>query len=111
PIRRIVEFRAREISGKGPGTGCNEHLAVGQQSRRVTPASVGELAGVRPSAAEWIVEFRAREASEKPSKPPVTSTLPFGSNVAMCQARRVVSVPVAVHVPLTGSYSSALLRG
>ena len=41
--------------------------------------------------------------------PPATSTLPLGSNVAVCDARAVVRLPVAVHVPLAGSYSSALV--
>ena len=43
-----------------------------------------------------------------PLKPPVTSTLPFGSSVAVCRARAVLKVLVAPHVPVAGSYSSAL---
>ena len=42
------------------------------------------------------------------SRPPATSTLPFGSNVAVCNKRAVLRLPVAVQVPLAGSYSSAL---
>ena len=47
-------------------------------------------------------------ASEKLMiSPPVTSTFPFGSNVAVCAARRAFNAPVVVDVPLAGSYSSA----
>ena len=60
PTRRIVEFRAREIAVLSPSA-CDEHLAVGQQRRRVTIACDGEAAGRRPGPAGRIVEFRARE--------------------------------------------------
>src|SRR5439155_9811479 len=43
--------------------------------------------------------------------PAATSTLPSGSNVAVCAKRAVLRLPVALHVPLAGSYSSALLTG
>jgi hypothetical protein len=40
--------------------------------------------------------------------PPATRTLRFCSNVAVCSARAVLRLPVAVQVRLAGSYSSAL---
>src|SRR5436190_5298671 len=42
--------------------------------------------------------------------PPATSTLPLGSNVAVCPSRAVERLLVKLHVPLDGSYSSALLK-
>ena len=41
--------------------------------------------------------------------PAATSTLPLGSNVAVCDRRAVVRLPVSLQLPLAGSYSSALL--
>src|SRR5437879_5483724 len=35
-----------------------------------------------------------------PSRPPATSTCPFGSNVAVCTPRFLVMAPVAVHPPI-----------
>jgi hypothetical protein len=42
--------------------------------------------------------------------PPATSTLPAGSNVAVCKTRPATRLPVTVHLPVAGSYSSALLK-
>ena len=82
PARRIVEFRARESASRYRAA-CDEHLAVGQQRRRVIEAACGgEAAGGRPGPARRIVEFRARESAAA-LKPPATSTLPLGSNVAV----------------------------
>jgi hypothetical protein len=38
---------------------------------------------------------------------PATRTLPLGSSVAVCPLRAVPREPVAVHVPVLGSYTSA----
>src|SRR6476620_3375021 len=47
----------------------------------------------------------------RPTKfPPANSTLPLGSNAAVCCCRAWTRLPVALHVPPAGSYSSALLR-
>src|SRR3954447_17269578 len=43
-----------------------------------------------------------------PSRPPATSTLPFGSRAAICPERALAIAPVAVNVPVAGSYSSAV---
>ena len=43
--------------------------------------------------------------------PPVTSTCPLRSSVAVWKARGVVMSPVAVKVPVAGLYSSALAVG
>ena len=82
PARRIIEFRARESRSK-THSACDEHLAVGQQRRRVITACGGEAAGGRPGPARRIVEFRARENADVDVIPPATSTLPLGSNVAV----------------------------
>ena len=47
PARRIVEFRAREENVAAVViTSCDEHLAVGQQRRRMIKAAGVEAAGV-----------------------------------------------------------------
>ena len=62
----------------------DQHLAVGQQRRRVTIACGGEGAGAAPHPGSRIVQFRARESDAAvPLNPPATSTLPLGSNVAV----------------------------
>src|SRR5262249_30649174 len=43
-------------------------------------------------------------------QPPATTTLPFWSSVAVCRERPVLRLAVALHVPVFGSYSSAVLR-
>src|SRR5207244_1442801 len=43
-------------------------------------------------------------------KPAATRTLPFGSSVAVWSWRVVLRLPVTLHAPVAGSYSSALLR-
>ena len=58
PARRIVQFRARASRCRAS---CDEHLAVGQQRRRVSTACGGEAAGGRPGPASRIVQFRAGE--------------------------------------------------
>src|SRR2546425_9607245 len=40
-------------------------------------------------------------------RPPATSTSPFGKRVAVCQARGWSMLPVGLHAPVRGSYSSA----
>src|SRR5205814_640496 len=60
--RGEVQFRARDIPGGVLGVdeaACDEHLAVGQQRRRVTIPPGGEAAGGAPGPAGWIVQFRA----------------------------------------------------
>ena len=42
---------------------CGQHLAIGQQRRRVAIPSTIEAAGVGPSSRGWIVKFRARESA------------------------------------------------
>ena len=107
PAGRIVQFRAREK--RAVITSRDQHLAVGQQRRRVQLACGGEGAGAAPHPGGRVVQFRASEIAAVVC-PPATSTLPLGSNVAVCQKRAVLRLPVALQVPLAGSYSSALVR-
>ena len=65
-------------------TACDEHLAVGQQRRRVSSACGGEAAGGRPGPARRIVEFRAREK-------PMPSTA-CDEHLAVGQQRRRVKL-------------------
>jgi len=57
PEPNIVQFRAREI--EGVLSSCDEHLAVGQQRRRVRIASGAEAAGGTPASRRRVVQFRA----------------------------------------------------
>ena len=41
--------------------------------------------------------------------PPATNTFPLASNVAVWAPRASVVAPVGLHVPVAGSYNSALL--
>ena len=88
---------------------CDEHLAVGQQRRRVKLACGAEAAGGAPGAGGRIVQLRAREIADA-----VTSSR--DEHLAVGQQRRRVMIacgarlPVAVQVPVAGSYSSALAR-
>ena len=101
PARRIVEFRARE-SSRSVITACDEHLAVGQQRRRVILACGGEAAGGRPGPGRRIVEFRARENAAAV----ITACdehLAVGQQRRRVMLRAVARLPVAVQVPLAGS--------
>ena len=40
--------------------------------------------------------------------PPATSTVPFGSNVAVASVRATDMLPVGAQVPVAGSYSAAV---
>ena len=51
------------------------------------------------------------DSAEATPPPPVTSTWPLLSNVAVCWDRAVVMLPVGVNVPLDGSNSSANASG
>ena len=62
---------------------CHQHLAVGQQRRRVNVACGVEAAGGSPGPARRVVQFRAGKKRRWPLHPPATSTLPLGSNVAV----------------------------
>ena len=46
-----------------------------------------------------------------PLEPPVIKTLPSGSRVAVWLSRATVIWPVAVKLPVEGSYSSAFAKG
>ena len=80
--RRIVQLRAREIAAIVPS--CDEHLAVGQQRRRVFKARGVEVARGGPSSARWIVQLRAREIAAAVVEPSCDEHLAVGQ-----QGRRV----------------------
>ncbi len=61
PARRVIEFRAPERAAAGRAPGCDEHLAIWQQRRRVLRPCVCEAAGGCPGSARRVVQFRARE--------------------------------------------------
>jgi hypothetical protein len=64
PGGRIVQFRAREI-GAETTSSCDEHLAVGQQRRRVTIACGAEAAGIIKSKRGIAGQSRHRRRSQK----------------------------------------------
>ena len=110
PAGRIVQFRARRELRLSLCSSCDEHLAVGQQRRRVKAACGAEAAGGSPGPAGRIVEFRAREIAAA-VKSSCDEHLAVGQQRRRVVTARAVSrLPVAVQVPLAGSYSSALAR-
>ena len=62
---------------------CHQHLAVGQQRRRVSKRAVLRL----PVAVQVPLagSYSSALAKTPPLLPPATSTLPLGSNVAVCE--------------------------
>jgi hypothetical protein len=54
PEPNIVQFRAREIAAEAISS-CDEHLAVGQQRRRVKTSCGAEAAGGGPGPGGRIV--------------------------------------------------------
>ena len=84
-------------------------------SVRLLPSTRGEVAvaicgchsgPINPSP----MSYSSALAGLPPVCPTATSTLPLGSNVAVCKERAMLRLPVAVQVPLAGSYSSALVK-
>ena len=102
PAGRVVQFRAGKSSAVDIHSPRHQHFTIGQQRRRVNVACGGEAADDVPSPAGWVVQFRAGQKAAG-TDPPATSTLPLDSNVAMCEKREVVRLPVVVQVPLAGS--------
>src|SRR5713101_7029594 len=77
-------------------------------SFRPPPVSLpNRWAALQPNAYGMYNSALAREA---PMYPPATSTFPLGSNIPVWEKRALFSEPVAVHVPVTVLYSSALAR-
>ena len=64
----------------------------------------------RPSAQRWIVDLRAGQLTAVVATPPVTSTRPSGSRVAVWTEPAVLIEPVSDQVPSAGSYISALAK-
>src|SRR5215510_276904 len=81
----VVQFRASKkvVIVKSP---CYQHLAVGQQRRRVTVACGVQAARGSPSPAHRIVQFRAAKSAD-----PVTFS-PCHQHLAVGQQRRRVLV-------------------
>src|SRR4029077_14255336 len=85
-------------------------------STRRLPSTSGEVAVAISGCQSGRIKsspmsYNSAKLRDLPLNPPATSTLPLGSNVAVCLARPMLRLPVALPVPLAGSYSSALLGG
>jgi hypothetical protein len=61
-----------------------------------------------PAPARRVVQFGSRRSDTVVIKSPATSVIPLDNKVAVCPERPVLRLPVAVHVPVVGSYSSAV---
>ena len=61
----------------------HQHLAIGQQRRRVIVACGAHAAGAAPAPARRIIQLRAAQEQPLLPTPPATSTLPLGSSVAV----------------------------
>jgi hypothetical protein len=82
---RVVEFRACQYTVIRPSS--YQHLAVGQQRRRVVLACRDEAAGRRPSSRRWSVQFRVGRNVSNTIVSRCHQHLPVGQ-----QGRRVVTV-------------------
>ena len=69
-----------------------------------------KAAGRRPRPTRRIIQLRAAQGITDRYDPPATSTLPRAAASPCDSSRAVPRLPVAVHVPVAGSYSSALLK-
>ena len=103
---RVVHLRAGDIN-RAIMAADNQDLARGQQRRRVAFASGGQRSRGAPRPRGRVVHLRAG-GSAGPI-PPVTRTLPVGSNVAVWPERALVRGAVEFHVSVAGSYTSALV--
>ena len=107
---RIIQLRAAQektiiLSSR------DQHLAVGQQRRRVQVACGAEAAG-RCSSFPVAGSYSSAllEGTSKPLNPPATSTLPWAA-ASRCDRRvRCRDCRCCSSVPVAGSYSSALLK-
>src|SRR5439155_13088296 len=57
---RVIDFRARENSA-AVDAAYDQHLAIGQQRRRVLEPTLIEAARQSPILGGWMVDFRARQ--------------------------------------------------
>ena len=85
PGRRIIEFRARENAGGIPPlkSPSDEHLAVGQERRRMVESRGSHAARRGPQPGRRIVEFALASGAAGVIISPVTSTWPLGRSVAV----------------------------
>jgi hypothetical protein len=91
PAGRVVQFRAAKIDVPGNFSSCHQHLAVGQQGRRViTACGVEGAGGVSPAPAGRVVQFRAA----KPAAAAIIS--PCHQHLAVGQQRRRVRTACGV---------------
>ena len=92
PVRRVVA---------GGVAARHEHLAIGQQGGGVAVARCDHLPGGGPGPAGGVVQLRRRHSR---SRAPCRRAAPWP-----CRHQPLTIFPVAVQVPLAGSYSSAPL--
>jgi hypothetical protein len=78
--------------------------SVGAVATTVRPQMV--LVTVQPGGGVGPLYSSALLKMVKPLTPPAASTFPLGSKIAVCTARGSFRLPVSVHIPLAGSYSS-----
>src|SRR5437870_12251327 len=87
---------APSMIAPGVGVGVAVGVAVG--------VGVGAGVGVGDG---WLSYSSALAIALLLSSPPATSTMPLGSNVAVCRSRATLRLPVAVQIPVGGSDRSA----
>src|SRR6266545_2920435 len=69
---------------------------------------MGAVAVHRPVAGSYTSALDNEVYCAASGAPPVTSSLPLNSRVVVWFSRAIASEPVTVHVPVAGSYSSAV---
>ena len=88
----------------------DKHLAIGERGRGVFTPWGEEAARSSPELAGWIVGTSTLARLALTPNPPVTSTLPLESGVAVCSRRGVARLAAGVLIPLAEWSSSALIR-
>src|SRR6266567_3583464 len=97
--------------GVGEGLGVAVGVAVGVALGVGVGVGVGVIVGIGVGVAVCVAFSSALLRRTKPIPcPPATSTVPLSSKLAVCSARAVLRLHVAVQVSSAGSYSSALAR-
>ena len=84
PAGRVVQFRADKLAA-AINSRCHQHLAVGQQGRRVKVAGGVEAARGSPHPAGCVVQFRADKIA-------AAILSPCHQHLAVRQQRRRVRV-------------------
>ena len=110
PAGRVVQFRAAKSDAAGIYVPLPPAPCRWAATSPCDDACGGEAAGGSPGPAGRVVQFRAGKNSRRYLLPLPPAPCRWAATSPCDQSRAVLRLPVALQVPLAGSYSSALLR-